>query len=125
MNSKAAEKLLVVDDYVDGADALTSKLRLEGFKVYTAYSGPDAVALAARVRPRVLLLDIAMPNMDGHELARIVRRAPWGHTSKLIAISGFDTSTDIRRSHEAGFDYHLVKPVDFDTLLALIDDPSR
>lgn len=117
--------VLVVDDYADSADALTAKLRLEGFKVHAAYSGMDALAVAEYKHPDVLLLDIAMPDMDGYAVARAVRQMPWGRIVKLIAISGFDSPNDIRLSQEAGFDYHLAKPIDFDTLLALLIDSSQ
>jgi CheY-like chemotaxis protein len=117
-------KVLVTDDNRDGADALSARLTLEGFAVYTAYSGAEAIALAEEARPSVVLLDIAMPCLDGYAVARQLRQTSWGRTARMIAISGLDSPRNIRQSQEAGFDYHLAKPLDFDTLIALLIDPD-
>jgi CheY-like chemotaxis protein len=117
-------RVLVTDDFRDSADALAERLRLDGFEVYTAYCGTEAIAVAERVRPEAALLDIAMPDLDGYEVVRRLRQTSWGPRAQLIAISAFDTPDHLRRSQSAGFDYHLVKPVDFATLRALLVDPQ-
>jgi len=124
-SSQPSDTVLVVDDYPDSADAVTAALRLAGFNVETAYSGQEALKAAERTHPKALLLDIAMPGLDGYEVARQVRKSSWGRFVKLIAITSFDTPAHLRQSQGAGFDYHLSKPVDHATLLALLRDPEH
>ncbi|MFO1455254.1 MAG: PAS domain-containing protein [Steroidobacteraceae bacterium] len=115
-------RLLVVDDNRDAADSLAAMLRLSGHAVQVAYDGASAMALAETVRPDVMLLDLGMPQTSGYDVARWVRRQPWGAGVKLIALTGWGQDEDRRRTREAGFDLHLTKPVDPDQLVAMLDD---
>jgi CheY-like chemotaxis protein len=87
-------------------------LRVMGHEVRAAHNGLEAVELAASHRPEVVLLDIGMPKLNGYDAARQIRRQPWGKNMILIALTGWGQEDDRRRSHEAGFDQHLVKPVE-------------
>jgi len=109
--SPASRRVLVVDDNEDAAESLAALLRLFGHDVAVAFDGERALTLAADVQPDVVLLDLGMPRMDGHEVARRMRAAPWGSTMKIVALSGFGDGTDRMRSLEAGCNDHLVKPV--------------
>ena len=114
------QRLLVVDDNRDAADSLAAMLRLAGYPVQVAYDGGGAMALAETARPDVLLLDLGMPQTSGYDVARWVRRQPWGTAVRLIALTGWGQDEDRRRTREAGFDLHLTKPVDPDRLLAVL-----
>jgi PAS domain S-box-containing protein len=113
-------RILVADDNRDGADSLTVALQGLGHEVCTAYDGEQALALAATTRPEVMLVDIGMPRMNGYELCRAVRREPWGREVLLVALTGWGQDEDRRRAAEAGFDRHLVKPVDLPVLAELL-----
>lgn len=106
-----ARRVLVVDDNEDAAESLAALLRIFGHEVGVALDGEQALALAPELRPDLVLLDLGMPRMDGHEVARRMRAAPWGGAMKIVALSGFGDSSDRNRSLEAGCDDHLVKPV--------------
>jgi CheY-like chemotaxis protein len=106
-----ARRVLVVDDNEDAVESLAALLRLFGHEVDVAFDGEQALTLAPEVRPDLVLLDLGMPRMDGHEVARRMRAAPWGGRMKIIALSGFGDDADRERSMEAGCDDHLVKPV--------------
>ena len=106
-----ARRVLVVDDNEDAAESLAALLRLFGHEVDVAFDGEQALTLAPEVKPDLVLLDLGMPRMDGHEVARRMRAAPWGGRMKIIALSGFGDSADRARSLEAGCNDHLVKPV--------------
>jgi signal transduction histidine kinase/ActR/RegA family two-component response regulator len=113
--------VMVVDDNEDAARALGEALEFQGHEVKVVFSAPEALALAARFRPDVGLLDIGLPGMDGYELAVRLREQPGGESLRLIAVTGYGQDSDRRRAAEAGFDHHLTKPVDLarlDTLLA-------
>lgn len=103
--------LLVVDDNTDAADMLATVLRLDGYAVSVAYDGESALQAHAALRAAAVLLDIGLPDISGHEVARRLRDAPGPHP-KLIAISGWGQARDLQTSQDAGFDAHLVKPVD-------------
>jgi signal transduction histidine kinase/CheY-like chemotaxis protein len=105
-------RLLVVDDHRENADTLATLLASLGHEVATAYDGRTAIELAQQFRPDAVLLDIGLPGMNGYEVARTLRSAPDGARVFLIAVSGYGQDEDRRRSLEAGFDHHLVKPVD-------------
>jgi CheY-like chemotaxis protein len=111
-------RILVVDDSRDSADGLSIVLRLLGHDVQTAYHGDAALVIADEWLPDVAILDIAMPRMDGYELARRLRAAHRGRDILLIALTGFAGDDYRRRSMEAGFDEHFVKPVSPDILVA-------
>ena len=108
----AGHRLLVVDDNVDAADSLAMLLRLQGHQVEVAYDGAKALELIAASRPDLVFLDIGMPGMDGYEVARRIRRTIGVEKTRVIALSGWGQAEDRRRSAEAGFDHHLVKPPD-------------
>ncbi|MET0551495.1 MAG: ATP-binding protein [Vicinamibacteria bacterium] len=109
-------RVLVVDDNRRAADSLAEILRLDGHEVETAYDGRQALAAVDRFRPQVALLDIGMPEVNGYDVARRVRAEPWGAGLFLVALTGLGTPEDRARAQEAGFDTHLVKPVDVDAL---------
>ena len=113
-------RFLVADDLADSADSLALLLRQYGHEVHTAYDGAQAFAAAARVRPRIAVLDLGMPKLNGYDLARKIRGQPWGKDILLVALSGWGQQEDRRRSKEAGFNHHLVKPLDFDELAAVM-----
>jgi signal transduction histidine kinase len=103
-------RLLVVDDNRDAADSLAMWLRLEGHEVHTAHDGPSALDAAFNLRPAMIFLDIGMPEMDGFEVARRIRNSVKDHGTVLVALTGWGQLEDRRRTAEAGFDQHLVKP---------------
>jgi CheY-like chemotaxis protein len=105
-------RILVVDDNRDGADSLAMMLGVMGHDARTAYDGQQALEAAAAFRPDVLLLDIGLPKLNGYEVARRVRGQPWGTEVVLIAQTGWGQEEARCRSKEAGFNFHLVKPVD-------------
>jgi CheY-like chemotaxis protein len=114
------KRVLVVDDLHDNADTLAMLLRLHGHEVQTAYDGEEAVNRAGEFRPDVILLDLGMPRMGGDVACRIIREQPWGKAIRIIAVTGWGQESDRRRTEEAGFDDHLVKPVDPNMLVALL-----
>jgi two-component system CheB/CheR fusion protein len=111
-------RILVVDDNRDAADSLSELLRITGSDVRCAYDGEQGVAMALDFRPEVVLLDIGMPTMDGLEACRRIRAQPGMQDVVLIAITGWGTAEDRRRTKDAGFDHHMIKPVDPDALIA-------
>jgi PAS domain S-box-containing protein len=115
-----SRRILVVDDNVDSADTLTQLLSILGHEVNTAYDGEAAVAAAEAMRPDVVLLDIGMPKLDGYEACRRIRKSEWGKKMFLIALTGWGQAEDRIRTRDAGFNHHLVKPVDAATLMKLL-----
>jgi signal transduction histidine kinase len=115
-------KILVVDDSVDGARSLSILLSIFGHEVRTAHDGPSALAEAKKDPPNVVLLDIGLPGMDGFEVARRMRQEPTLKNATFIAVTGYGQNEDRRRSREAGFDTHLVKPIDPKGLNRLLAD---
>jgi PAS domain S-box-containing protein len=113
-------RILVVDDNRDAAESLSMLLRFLGAEVDTVHDGPSALEVFASDPPSLALLDIGMPGMDGYELARKVRQLVDGGDVMLVALSGWGQDTDRRRSRDAGFDHHLVKPVDLDVLKGIL-----
>ena len=109
-------RILVVDDNVDGADSLAVLLRLSGHEVSLAHDGLAALDVARAFRPEIVLLDIGLPGMDGYEVARRLRGNELTRDVILVAVTGYGRDEDRARSHEAGFDYHLVKPISFDAM---------
>jgi CheY-like chemotaxis protein len=110
----------VVDDNEDGAMMLAEALQLSGYNTRVAQDGPMALQVSREFKPEVALLDIGLPVMDGYELARRLRKESGSHNLTLIAVTGYGQDVDRARSREAGFDAHLVKPVDLDALRSLI-----
>ena len=115
-----ARRILVVDDNADAADSLGMLLEVRGDDVRIAYDGLEALDVAAEFNPEVVLLDIGMPKLSGYDVARRLRDAR-GDSVLLVAITGWGQEDDRQRARESGFDHHFTKPVDFDSLLALID----
>ncbi|HUG22197.1 hybrid sensor histidine kinase/response regulator [Piscinibacter sp.] len=113
--------ILVVDDNVDAAQSLAELLTLEGHTAGIAHDGPATLAYAARERVDAFILDIGLPGMDGTELARRLRGMPEADGALLIALTGYGQDADRRKSTQAGFDHHLVKPVDPELLRSLLD----
>jgi CheY-like chemotaxis protein len=113
-------RVLIVDDNFDACLMLASIVRLQGYDVQTAYTGPAALAAAQIWRPDVVLLDIGLPQLDGYEVARRLRAEPATRGMRIIAISGYGTEEDLQLGREAGFDAHLLKPVDADEIGALL-----
>ncbi len=113
-------RILVADDNSDARESLATLLELSGHEVFHAQDGSGALEAAERCRPDVALLDIGMPYANGYEVARQIRGQPWGRDMVLVALTGWGQESDRRRSHEAGFDTHLTKPVDPDVLDELL-----
>jgi CheY-like chemotaxis protein/two-component sensor histidine kinase len=116
----AARRILVVDDERLSAVGLGKLLQRKGHAIRTAHDGLDAVAVAETFRPDVVLLDIGLPKLDGYEVAYRIRQQPWGQVMVLIALTGWGQESDRQRSQAAGFDHHLVKPVDPAELVCLL-----
>lgn len=122
--SARPSRILVVDDNRDSAESLALLLSLGGHRVETAHDGLAAVDLARTFRPRVVLMDLGMPKLNGYDAARAIRSEPWGDEIVLVALTGWGQEDDKRRTAEAGFDAHLTKPVDhaaFEELLATLN----
>ena len=102
----------MVDDNRDSADSLSMFLRLKGNEVVTSYDGIEGVEAAERFRPHAILLDIGLPRLNGEDACRRIRASSWGRDMLLVAVTGWGQQEDRRRTLEAGFDAHLVKPVD-------------
>jgi CheY-like chemotaxis protein len=116
-----ARRILIVDDNHDAAESIADGLLELGHEVHVAHDGPSALAIAARFKPDICLLDIGLPVMDGYELARRLRAShdlPEG--ARIIALTGYGQDADRRRSSEAGFSAHVVKPVDLDFLTSVV-----
>lgn len=118
-------RVLVADDNRDACAGLAQLLSLMGHAVHTANDGEQAVALALAHRPEVLILDIGMPVLNGYDVAREVRRQPWGSQPYLVAATGWSQDSDRRQALDAGFDLHLTKPFDIQRLTELLARPPR
>lgn len=113
-------KILIVDDNVDGAESLSMLLQLSGHTTRVAHNGPDALSAADEFKPRAVFLDIGLPGMNGHEVAKILRTKEEAQSLTLVALTGWGTEEDKQRSKDAGFDYHLTKPIDFQEVEAVM-----
>jgi signal transduction histidine kinase/DNA-binding response OmpR family regulator len=118
--SPSSFRTLVVDDNVDAAATLAMLLRLWGHEVLTVHDGKAALDAVLSFAPQVVLLDIGLPGLDGYEVARRLRELPETENAMLVAVSGYGRDEDRQRAHEAGFDHHLTKPVDFAALSAVL-----
>jgi CheY-like chemotaxis protein len=116
----AGRRILIVDDNEDGAESLAMLLALDGHETHTAHDGLEAIEATDRLRPDVVLLDIGLPNLNGYEVCRRLRQQPWGKDLVLVAVTGWGQEEDRRRSSEAGFTAHMVKPVDPDALVKIL-----
>jgi signal transduction histidine kinase len=113
--------IVVIEDNEDSAELLAIWLKGRGYRVNVAHSGPDGLELIRSIRPRVVLCDLGLPGMDGVEVCRQVRTFRPELEPVMIALTGWGMEEDRRRTHDTGFDHHLVKPVDPATLFALLD----
>jgi CheY-like chemotaxis protein len=114
-------RILVVDDNRDAATSLSDLLELTGHDMRVAHDGLEAVSTAEKFRPDVVLLDIGLPKLNGYEVARKIRQEGWGERVTLVALTGWGQDEDRRKSSEAGFNAHMVKPVDPVVLMDLLD----
>ena len=117
---KSSRRILVVDDNQDSANSLATFLQLLGNETYTAFDGIEALEKAAALQPDVVLLDIGMPKLNGYEAARRIRAQPWGEHVVLVAVTGWGQDEDRLKAREAGFDCHMVKPIDPAALTATL-----
>lgn len=118
--TSGARRVLIVDDNKDSAESLALLLDAVGNLTDTAHDGLEAVAAAERFRPDVVFLDIGLPKLNGFDAASRIREQPWGRSMVLVALTGWGQEEYRRRGRDAGFDIHLVKPVDPNTLMKLL-----
>lgn len=118
-------RVLIADDNVDAANMLSYLLELSGFQIRTAADGLEAVKAFEEYQPEVVLLDIGMPGLNGYEVAAAIRSQPRGKRVLLVAVSGWGQESDRRAAFAAGFDHHLTKPVDFQTLQTTLEVASK
>jgi len=121
-HNDTAYRVLIVDDYADAAISMAALLKVDGQDVRVAHDGPAALEMARDFKPRIVLLDIGLPGMNGFEVARALRAEPATRDCLLVAVSGYGQAEDQRQSQEAGFDRHLVKPVDLMVLQEIFDN---
>jgi CheY-like chemotaxis protein/anti-sigma regulatory factor (Ser/Thr protein kinase) len=124
-NASSERRILVVDDNKDSAETLAKLLQVMGNEVHTAHDGPSALEAAVTFRPHVVLLDIGLPGISGYDVAHRMRQMPEVKDAVLIAQTGWGQAEDKRRSEDAGFNAHLVKPVDTAKLRSLLEVFSR
>ena len=117
-----ARRILVADDNVDSAQSLAMLLQLHGHEVDVVHDGVEALRRLEELRPQFALVDIGMPNINGYEVARRARAESWGASIRLIALTGWGQEQDRREALEAGFDHHLVKPVDTEMLVQMLSE---
>lgn len=118
----SARRVLIVDDNEDSALTLAVLFEMSGDETQTAEDGLKAVAAAETFRPEIALLDIGLPGLNGYEVAREIRSQPWGASMILVALTGWGQEEDRQQSKDAGFDAHMVKPVDHEALLKLLNE---
>jgi two-component system CheB/CheR fusion protein len=124
LRATRGHRVLVVDDNIDAAQTLSMLIQTLGDnEVHTAASGSEALQAAARLRPDLVLLDLMMPGMDGYEVARRIRKEPWGQKTMLVALTGWGQEEHRRRTVDAGFDQHVIKPVDLEVVAELLARP--
>ncbi len=116
-------RILIVDDNPDAASSLSTLLRISGHETHVAHDGVAAVAAAEEFRPDVILLDVGLPKMNGYDVCREIRSRDWGRPMMIVAMTGWGQDDDRRRSKEAGFDRHMVKPINYDDLMSLLASP--
>ena len=108
-------RILVIEDNSDAREALVMGLRLDGQEVYEARTGAEGLDVVSQEQPELVLIDIGLPDLDGYEVARRLRRKG-GRKLRLVALTGYGQADDARRAYAAGFDLHVVKPIDPDRL---------
>lgn len=114
------QRILIVDDNRDAADALAGLLELDGNEVHVAHDGQTALAMAEELRPQAILLDIGLPQLNGYEVAERIRATEWGASILLLALTGWGHPDDRAKSERAGFDEHLIKPVEIEILTEML-----
>jgi len=114
--------VLVADDNRDAAESLAMVLRFLGYEVGVAAGGSEALELGAQLHPDAAVIDIGMPGMSGHEVARRMRREAWGRRAVLVALTGWGQDQDKQAALAAGFDEHLTKPVDLQRLEQVLEE---
>jgi CheY-like chemotaxis protein len=119
-----ALRVLIADDNEDAADMLAQLVRMRGYEVAVAHDGLEAISSAASFMPDVALLDIGMPELDGHQVAAELRKER-GADVTLVAITGWGDDADKQRASSAGFDHHLTKPIDLDGLISWLAERSQ
>ena len=117
-----SSRILVIDDNADAALMLSTLLTLKGHEVHSRLNGREGIQAAESLRPAVIICDIGMPELDGYATCRLIREQPWGQSLLLIALTGYGGEEDKRLAREAGFDWHLVKPMDLDTLTGILSN---
>lgn len=115
-------RILVVDDLADAASSLAMICSMYGAQTRTARDGIQALKEGAEFRPNVILMDISMPHMDGYEAARRIRQEEWGREAILVALTGWGRKADVDAALAAGFDGHLLKPVETDAMVRVISE---
>ena len=118
-------RLLIADDLQDSADSLALLLRTQGHEVWTAYDGQAALIAAEQFKPDIVLLDIGMPKLNGYDTCRLIRQHEWGKGMWVVALTGWGQQDDRQRARDAGFDHHMLKPVDPDELRKLLSGPTN
>ncbi|HET7809643.1 MAG TPA: response regulator [Steroidobacteraceae bacterium] len=121
MVQAAPRRIVIADDNEDSAQSFAMLLSFSGHEVKVAHDGAEALDAVRNFRPDVAFLDIGMPVLTGYEVAQAVRAEPWGNEVTLIAVTGWGQPDDKQRAHTAGFDRHLVKPIDPDEVDRLLD----
>lgn len=121
-NPAAVKRILVIDDNADAGFTLGMLLNLKGYEAHTRTSGRSGLEAAERLQPGAILLDIGMPELDGYATCGLLREQTWGQAMVIIALTGYGQEEDRQRTREAGFDGHLVKPVDLGALLTMLTD---
>jgi signal transduction histidine kinase/ActR/RegA family two-component response regulator len=122
VNQIGGEKILVIDDNVDSAFTLATLLKLKGYEVETCHGGLAGIAVAEKYLPHMILCDIGMPELDGYETAKLIRKTTWGTSIPLVALTGYGQDNDKQLALSSGFNGHLVKPVELDELLRVMKD---
>jgi CheY-like chemotaxis protein len=120
------ERILIVDDDPDTANTLARLISIFGYEARAVYEGREAVDEAARLSPEMVLIDIEMPDLDGYETARRIRRQPGGMQTILVAVTGWTRQEDKQRAYACGFDLHVAKPLNLGALMELLSllDPT-
>lgn len=121
----AGLRILVVDDNHDSAETMALLFQIDGHETREAHGGAEAIRMAEEFRPDIVLLDLGMPGMDGYEVAREIRKTPWGQLAKVVALSGWGKEDARQRTKAAGFDAHYTKPLDISALPSLLGSPLR
>jgi CheY-like chemotaxis protein/two-component sensor histidine kinase len=120
-----SRRILIVDDNIDAAESLSLLLKSLGHNTCVAYDGAGALKMASEFRPEIILLDLGMPGLDGYETARRLRTLNRGRIFQIIAVSGWGQEADRQKTREAGFDLHLVKPVNIDDLVQAVSREEK